>query len=458
MQGQVATRNHRAAEPTPHRAYQDHARYDANGNMTQMPLMTMSYDVANRMVSSDHSSQGATTYRYNHANQRIYMKTGTKISYFLYGLGGERLLEMEEQCGGNCWNYQETQRWIYFAGRKMFSKTGTTLKAITPNRLASEAKHFPYGETDGTPPSDTKDYFATYRRDGTGLDYAWNRYYSPTMGRFTTADPSEPFDLENPGSFNLFGYVLDDPISFIDPEGLDVKVSLPLGDSSTCGAAIAEEILAHTPYGLSDKGAHNLFNSKEGILALSVFFETRPSGNYDLFDEDGGFYQAILGVANVYLNRWLVDWGGSRRNQVGFKQAIMDASTPIWERYSPKKNTQTNRNLRTSYVNQLSSILRGGKNDSAGNCKGLIFSFVFAQNFIKKNFGPMDAPSYSLKIYPNVGSALYFHSYNDLDTPKVWGKGVDYWGTFWTPKFPKGYKPFHFFVKRGVTVDRTPFD
>jgi hypothetical protein len=80
--------------------------------MTQMPLMTMGYDVANRMVSSDHSSQGTTTYRYNHANQRIYMKTGTKISYFLYGLGGERLLEMEEQCGGNCWSYQETQRWI----------------------------------------------------------------------------------------------------------------------------------------------------------------------------------------------------------------------------------------------------------------------------------------------------------------------------------------------------------
>ena len=81
------------------------------------------------------------------------------------------------------------QRWIYFAGRKMFSKTGSTLKAITPNRLASEAKHYPYGETQGTPPADTKDYFATYRRDDTGLDYAMNRYYSATMGRFKKADP-----------------------------------------------------------------------------------------------------------------------------------------------------------------------------------------------------------------------------------------------------------------------------
>ncbi|MDZ7637654.1 MAG: RHS repeat-associated core domain-containing protein [Bryobacterales bacterium] len=194
---------------------------DANGNLTQMPLMTMTYDIANRMVSSDHSSIGAITYRYNHANQRVYMKSGSKISYFLYGLGGERLLEMEEQCNGNCWNYQETQRWIYFAGGKMFQKTGTVLKAVTPNRLSSEAKHYPYGETDGTPPSDTKDYFATYRRDGTNLDYAWNRYYSPTMGRFTTADPyGGSASPNNPQSWNRYSYTNGNPVNRIDPDGL----------------------------------------------------------------------------------------------------------------------------------------------------------------------------------------------------------------------------------------------
>jgi RHS repeat-associated protein len=103
----------------------------------------------------------------------------------------------------------------------MFSKTGTTLKAITPNRLASEAKHFPYGETDGTPPADTKDYFATYRRDGTGLDYAWNRYYSPTMGRFTTADPYEgSVSLGNPHSWNRYTYTDNNPVNYLDPTGL----------------------------------------------------------------------------------------------------------------------------------------------------------------------------------------------------------------------------------------------
>jgi RHS repeat-associated protein len=185
MQPATATRNHRAAEPTKHRAYQDHARY-------------------------------------NQANQRVFVRNGNTVTYYLYGLGGERLMEFQETCtGGACGSYTETQRWIYFAGRKMFSKTGTTLKAITPDRLASEAKHFPYGETDGPPPSDSKDYFATYRRDGTGLDYAWNRYYSPTMGRFTTPDPyGGSVDPGLPETWNRYSYVGIDPVNRTDSTGL----------------------------------------------------------------------------------------------------------------------------------------------------------------------------------------------------------------------------------------------
>lgn len=146
-------------------------QYDANGNLTQMPLMTMGYDVANRMVTSNHSGAGAQSYGYNHANQRVFVRSGNTVTYMFYELGGERLMEFQETCtGGACSGYQENQRWIYFAGRKMFSKTGATLKAIAPTRLASEAKHFPYGETEGAPPSDTNDYFTTCRRDATYLD------------------------------------------------------------------------------------------------------------------------------------------------------------------------------------------------------------------------------------------------------------------------------------------------
>lgn len=221
--------------------------YDSNGNMTQMPSLTMVYDASNRMVESNHASAGTHYYGYNQANQRVFERKGTQVTYYLYGIGGERLMEMTETCSGSCVGYTEVQRWIYFAGKKAFSKTGSTLKAVTPNRLESEAKHFPYGEVQGTAPTDTKDHFATYRRDETGLDYAWNRYYSPTMGRFTTADPyGGSVELANPQSWNRYSYVENNPVSHYDPAGttssspneptftVSVISYAPLGDILTC--------------------------------------------------------------------------------------------------------------------------------------------------------------------------------------------------------------------------------
>ena len=191
---------------------------------------------ANRMVTSNHSGAGAQSYGYNHANQRVFVRSGNTVTYMFYGLGGERLMEFQETCtGGACSGYQENQRWIYFAGRKMYSKTGATLKAIAPTRLASEAKHFPYGETEGAPPADTKDYFATYRRDGTNLDYAWNRYYSPAMGRFTTADPyGGSASPAGPQSWNRYSYTKNDPVGRMDPSGLaDCSVTVYASDPNS---------------------------------------------------------------------------------------------------------------------------------------------------------------------------------------------------------------------------------
>ena len=93
------------------------------------------------------------------------------------------------------------------------------LKATTPNRLESRSEHFPYGEQKGAaPPDNDKDYFTTYRRDESGLDYAWNRYYSPAMGRFTTADPG-PYVYDDPRRMNLYVYSSGDPVNRYDPDG-----------------------------------------------------------------------------------------------------------------------------------------------------------------------------------------------------------------------------------------------
>jgi len=54
------------------------------------------------------------------------------------------------------------------------------------------------------------------------VDYAWNRYYSPTWGRFMQADPSlTPEALKNPQAWNRYAYVAGDPVNYYDPAGLD---------------------------------------------------------------------------------------------------------------------------------------------------------------------------------------------------------------------------------------------
>jgi RHS repeat-associated protein len=78
--------------------------------------------------------------------------------------------------------------------------------------------YYPYGEgVAGT----NAVQFATYNRDSyTGLDYADQRFYASSYGRFNTPDPNMasggPGD---PGSFNRYSYTRGDPVNRYDPGG-----------------------------------------------------------------------------------------------------------------------------------------------------------------------------------------------------------------------------------------------
>jgi RHS repeat-associated protein len=54
-----------------------------------------------------------------------------------------------------------------------------------------------------------------------GLDYADQRFYASTYGRFNTADPSKNgLNPRVPGSWNRYTYALGDPVNRNDPTGL----------------------------------------------------------------------------------------------------------------------------------------------------------------------------------------------------------------------------------------------
>ncbi|MBC8164787.1 MAG: hypothetical protein H7Y20_02810, partial [Bryobacteraceae bacterium] len=106
---------------------------------------------------------------------------------------------------------------LYVAGRRV----------APSDRLGSDlsggVKLLPYGE-ELQPPNVANDRtkFATYHRDGNGLDYADQRYYSPGTGRFLTSDPYQsPKAVGSPSGWNRFAYVTGDPVNKTDRRGLD---------------------------------------------------------------------------------------------------------------------------------------------------------------------------------------------------------------------------------------------
>jgi RHS repeat-associated protein len=112
--------------------------------------------------------------------------------------------------------------------------TGITNDRLGTNRYSGA--YYPYG--DGTAGYDTFQ-FATYTRDSyTGLDYADQRYYASTYGRFDTADQymasAGPGD---PGSWNRYAYVRSDPINRVDPSGRDDELVCAGADGSSSNDA-----------------------------------------------------------------------------------------------------------------------------------------------------------------------------------------------------------------------------
>ena len=88
-----------------------------------------------------------------------------------------------------------------------------------------KADYDPFGKATVTTETITNNVrFPGQYFDGeTGLHYNYYRYYDPRTGRYITSD-----SIGLGGGLNTYGYVGGNPLSFIDPLGLDSKLSFPL--------------------------------------------------------------------------------------------------------------------------------------------------------------------------------------------------------------------------------------
>lgn len=92
----------------------------------------------------------------------------------------------------------------------------------------SRHTYLPFGEeaNPSTAQAPERRKFTGHERDSNGLgssddlDYMHARFCTPTIGRFLSSDPGDSADPRNPQSLNRYTYALNNPLRYVDPDGL----------------------------------------------------------------------------------------------------------------------------------------------------------------------------------------------------------------------------------------------
>jgi RHS repeat-associated protein len=150
------------------------------------------------------------------------------------------------------------EEYIYFNGQRIARRdvASSTVHYYLSDQLGSasvitdssgnvqeQMDFYPFGGVAYTSGADTNRYkFTGKERDSeSNLDEFGARYYASSLGRFMTpdwaADDTIPVslpwaDFRNPQSLNLYSYALNNPVTYVDPDGHDVHVCV---DNSSGG-------------------------------------------------------------------------------------------------------------------------------------------------------------------------------------------------------------------------------
>ena len=209
--------------------------YDFNGNSLSANGMTLVYDEANRVFEATNTGGQHEYYGYAPDNKRIYrLEHNGAEEWTFYGAKGEKLgtFAWSDLSGtGDCacvMNPVTSNVW--FAGRLVWDgrpwstgASGATYQDRVGTNRADGARFYPYGQEITSTVND-HEKFATYQRDSfSQLDYADQRYYDSSYGRFNTPDPGKSASPSSSLSWNRYSYTAGDPVNHNDPRGLCVQ-------------------------------------------------------------------------------------------------------------------------------------------------------------------------------------------------------------------------------------------
>jgi RHS repeat-associated protein len=278
--------------------------YDAAGNVMNDGMShAYVYDPENRLISA-----GGMSYIYDGDGNRVEKCTagsqagtcasGATGTLYWRGKDGETLNESD--LAASVW-----KRFVFFNGKMVARRDSSTgnvyyfysdhlgsMGVITDSlgqTIENESDYYPYGGerviTSSLPDENYK--FTGKERDAeSGLDNFGKRYNASSLGRFMTTDPVviTTERLKNPQQLNLYAYVANNPLRFIDPTGEILQ----------CAGTDLKQCLADLQQIAGDDASRLSMDVKTGVVG----FDTT---GLDLSKNEGAsLINDLVGSKNTY--------------------------------------------------------------------------------------------------------------------------------------------------------------
>ena len=307
--------------------------YDANGNLTGDGSQTYVWNARDQLVQIRAANDAViASFTYDALGRRQTKTVGGVASGYVYD-GANIVQELAGSEGNKADPIRVKANYIAGGIDEVFAQQGgsgtgaTTLMYLTDAlwstvRLVDAAgakvvdyTYDPYGNTSADAAVDNPFQYTGRENDGTGLYYYRARHYSPKLARFISSDP-----IGINGGINTYAYVSGNPLSRIDPFGLDWFRSLSdqsspyvVGRSGNFfvppGGLVSKAIEHCVPAGrtfgeLHDTKVDDL--SSKGVPDWRANIPTMPETYWEAIKQEGGksmqqLQDNLLKLSNISL-------------------------------------------------------------------------------------------------------------------------------------------------------------
>ncbi len=314
-----------AANPATNRLPSPYA-YDASGNMTNDGSNTLVYDADGRSISSSNGAASGA-YVFDGTNLRVKRclpNCTSPTTSTVYIFSGSKVIAEYDNGAAVA---SPSREYIYSGTQLIATIAGGATTYHHPDHLSARVStdstgntvrtlgHFPFGELWYETGTASKWKFTSYERDSeTGLDHTWFRQYSSSLGRWMHPDPAglAAVDPSNPQSWNRYAYALNNPLSNIDPTGLDcvylndagdgvesIDSESDIGSCEGSGGYWANGYIPNDNGILSDPGYVTINSNNDSVLiysyingqlGLSLATQTWTQGAFGLGEAPSSFF------------------------------------------------------------------------------------------------------------------------------------------------------------------------